>query len=303
MSCPSLRFTHLSIPVEIIEMEELSPSDMFLLAFIDALYSKDHGGCFASNEYFAKRFHLKEDTISKMITKLMRLGLIEKVSFNGKTRVIRACKEKWFGEDRLGKKSYSESEKNPTQTRKKILGSHNIYSKAYKKEDIGACGATTGCAGLTSSEISPKKKSKKKKRDPNVTPEERQELIELCGEKDAEECIARMKEYRKSLTDQEKANDYTDIGRIKKWGYNALKEEREKNSKNPQKCFRSIKDKISEQFKSGEEYNGTFINFSDFEASFSSSTGYNLLTLKYNIQGFWNQFCSFCRKRGIPVKE
>jgi hypothetical protein len=103
---PSPRFTGLFLPVEILEMEELTPTDIMLLSWIDALYSKEHGGCFASNEYFVKRLRLKENTIRVLITKLVDLGLVERVSFDGRQRILRACKEKWFN-----RKSQSRSDR------------------------------------------------------------------------------------------------------------------------------------------------------------------------------------------------
>ncbi len=95
---PIPRFTGIFIPVEILEMEELSSSECVLLSWIDALYCKEHGGCYASNVYFMKKLKAKESTIRAHISHLVELGLVERVSFNGRTRVIRACKEKWFDE-------------------------------------------------------------------------------------------------------------------------------------------------------------------------------------------------------------
>lgn len=93
---PTIRFTGLFIPAEILEIEELSSSECMLLAWIDALYCKEHGGCYASNEYFMTKLKIKESTIRAHISHLVELGLVERVSFDGRIRVIKACKEKWF---------------------------------------------------------------------------------------------------------------------------------------------------------------------------------------------------------------
>ena len=50
------RFTGIFIPVEILEDSDLSMLEQLLLSWIDALYKEEYGGCFAKNEYFAKRF-------------------------------------------------------------------------------------------------------------------------------------------------------------------------------------------------------------------------------------------------------
>lgn len=92
MNEPTLRFTCLVIPAEILDLEELTLFEVHLLAYVDALYCPNHGGCFASNEYLAKKMRgAKVNTVAKAITKLRSMGLIEDVSFNGRKRVIRAC--------------------------------------------------------------------------------------------------------------------------------------------------------------------------------------------------------------------
>jgi Helix-turn-helix domain len=90
MNNPTPRFTGIFIPIEILEREDINAFDKVLLSWIDALYCKDHHGCFASNEYLANRLKVEPNTIAKIITKLRKLNLIEDISFDGRTRVIRA---------------------------------------------------------------------------------------------------------------------------------------------------------------------------------------------------------------------
>ena len=87
---PKPRFTGVFLPVEIMELESLTYLDQILLAWIDALFCPDHGGCYAKNEYLAQKLRTKENTIAKAITKLRGMGLIKDVSFDGRNRVIRA---------------------------------------------------------------------------------------------------------------------------------------------------------------------------------------------------------------------
>jgi len=93
---PNPRFTGIFIPVEILELKVLTPFDQILLSWIDALYCKKNGGCFASNKYLAEQLNVKENTLSKNLTKLRRLGLIENVSFDGRKRVIRSTINKYI---------------------------------------------------------------------------------------------------------------------------------------------------------------------------------------------------------------
>lgn len=90
MNTPSPRFTGIFIPVEVLEHPELTMLEQLLLSWIDALYCKDHKGCYAKNEYFADRLKVKENTIAKALTSLRQKNLIEDVSFDGRNRVVRA---------------------------------------------------------------------------------------------------------------------------------------------------------------------------------------------------------------------
>lgn len=85
---PRARFTGIFIPVEILEMKELSPLEMMLLSWIDALQCKEKGGCFASNKYLAEKLNLKDKSVSEMITKLKKLNLIRQLSFDGRERIL-----------------------------------------------------------------------------------------------------------------------------------------------------------------------------------------------------------------------
>lgn len=138
---PNPRCTGLFIPIEILNMTELNSSDRELLAWIDALDSEEYGGCFASNDYFSMRLGIQVNTISIKINKLISLGLVRQVSFDGRIRILKACKENWFQEKIT--ESQSACDLNHSLHVKKIKGSIspkskalNIYSKDKNKEDI-----------------------------------------------------------------------------------------------------------------------------------------------------------------------
>jgi hypothetical protein len=129
---PKARFTGIFIPVEILEISDLSPTEMILLSWIDALYDKEYGGCYARNEYIGKKLGLGEKHVSDLIAKLIKKDLVEKVKFDGRTRVIRACKEKWY-------KQEADSCKN-RNLHPEITGSDSCKNRnltyIYSKEEI-----------------------------------------------------------------------------------------------------------------------------------------------------------------------
>jgi hypothetical protein len=97
MTTPSPRFTGIFIPVEVLQINDLTYFEMILLSWIDALYCPEHGGCYASNEYLGSQIKGSQpNTVAKAITNLRKLGLIEDVSFDGRTRVIRALVNRYI---------------------------------------------------------------------------------------------------------------------------------------------------------------------------------------------------------------
>ncbi|TGL85264.1 helix-turn-helix domain-containing protein [Leptospira congkakensis] len=74
------------IPVWI-ENLNLSHSQTKLYAEIVSLHDK--GGCFASNRYFGEVLGLKMDTVSRLVTSLKKLGLLEQTGFDGRKRFLK----------------------------------------------------------------------------------------------------------------------------------------------------------------------------------------------------------------------
>ena len=127
MSFPSPRFTGIFIPAEIFEIEGLTALDWITLSWIDALFCKEVGGCFASNKYLAQKLKVQENTIAKTLTKFRQMGLIEDVSFDGRKRIIRSCVNKFIEKTQskagldlnpiaIGFKSNADLEQNPKPT-------------------------------------------------------------------------------------------------------------------------------------------------------------------------------------------
>lgn len=77
------------IPKEIWLSKELSALDKCIFAEIDSLDNEDH--CTAGNDYLAEFCQCSERKVSETISKLIRLGYIEMVSFDGRCRVLKVA--------------------------------------------------------------------------------------------------------------------------------------------------------------------------------------------------------------------
>jgi hypothetical protein len=75
------------IPVQIFENDNLTLTEMFLFSLIKMLDGKDH--CFASNDYLANIMGVRSQKITEAISKFIKLGLVQEVSFDGRIRVIK----------------------------------------------------------------------------------------------------------------------------------------------------------------------------------------------------------------------
>lgn len=272
---PNPRFTGIFIPVEILEMEDLTLLDQLLLSWIDALYSKEHGGCFAKNDYLADRLRVKENTIAKALTKLRQKGLIEDVSFDGRHRIIRAKVGKFVEESQ----SNPALDLNPTQTWTKIQPSIGLESKPiiiYRKEDskediYKRQGANTHLGLDSSSSENSKHKTQKQTPESRKVPptsdnvcgvakpkkitisrlhnvatakEEHDTLIAKYGENFTNRCYEELSTWKESADPKKVKAHKDDYYRINKWIVKSLKEQdlkdqelkfREEKLKNPGK--------------------------------------------------------------------
>lgn len=66
---------------------DLNPNQIRLYAEIVSLDAKD--GCYASNEYLANILHLKQDTISRLVSQLKEKGLLVQTRFDGRKRFLK----------------------------------------------------------------------------------------------------------------------------------------------------------------------------------------------------------------------
>ena len=81
-------FKGIWIPKDIWLNEKLSMLDKIILIEIDSLDNENH--CSASNKYFAQFCQCTETKVSLAIKKLMDMGFISQVSFDGRRRVLKS---------------------------------------------------------------------------------------------------------------------------------------------------------------------------------------------------------------------
>ncbi|MDA8692488.1 helix-turn-helix domain-containing protein [Saprospiraceae bacterium] len=82
------------LPKELYLNHELSWSDKILLIEIDSLDNDLKKGCFASNKYFGEFLNKSHGTIANIISRLIRLGYIKRIFFDGHNRGLRINKGK-----------------------------------------------------------------------------------------------------------------------------------------------------------------------------------------------------------------
>lgn len=82
-------FRGIWIPSAIWFDERLSPLEKIVLMEIDSLDSTE-SGCYASNEYLASFCQCTARKISSTVSKLVQLGYIQVVSFDGRKRYLKS---------------------------------------------------------------------------------------------------------------------------------------------------------------------------------------------------------------------
>ena len=81
-------FKGIWFPKEIWFNEELSWIDKAVLMEIDSLDNENH--CTASNNYLASFIGCSETSVSKSVSKLIELGYITVINFDGRNRVLKS---------------------------------------------------------------------------------------------------------------------------------------------------------------------------------------------------------------------
>jgi biotin operon repressor len=131
-------------PAEIltlIESGDISCQESILLLLIDSLVNATGEDCYASNAYFAKKLDISKTRITRMISKLKKMGLIVQTQFTGRKRYLKTT---WSRLDIDSKDSQLSTTRSQTtrsqttrQTSRKRLGSlvENDYSNTRLDKD------------------------------------------------------------------------------------------------------------------------------------------------------------------------
>ena len=83
-------FQGIWIPKEIWLNANLSIQAKCLWAEIQSLHCKDRGGCYASDSYLMEFMGIRSSRLQEIIKELKDANLVEKVSFDGRQRVLKA---------------------------------------------------------------------------------------------------------------------------------------------------------------------------------------------------------------------
>ena len=95
------------VPSEIWERKDLTVNQRVILARILSLDRGD--GCFASNDYLAKDIGITRGSLSNLLCRIRKMGLLENVGFDGRTRF---CKTKVGNQKQQPKRKQSAHEDN-----------------------------------------------------------------------------------------------------------------------------------------------------------------------------------------------
>ena len=117
------------IPKDIWLNEELDITEKAIFAEIDSLDNEN--GCVASNAYFIKFFKVSESTITRAITHLKELGLIES-SFDGRVRTLRVVKltrQSSQIDEGINISNNSDTKSNNTNKQQELFNTNNINNK------------------------------------------------------------------------------------------------------------------------------------------------------------------------------
>ena len=306
---PQQRFTGYFIPVEIMEIENLSWFEKILLSMVDSLHCKQHGGCFASNEYLASKLKMKVISVRVALKNLRKAGLIEDVSFNGRKRVIRTRMYE------IADQIKNQNPSNITQGDNILSGrpiknyqaegykniSLPLYSdnKGYKKEKRGGKPPSANADSPPRSNSSSKEKTIERAQHVGTSDEEHQKLVELYGEEMTAKAYEVLSLWKQDTPKSKwKKSDYRSIRR---WTIDAVKEKRKKEGSNPvkQETINEVKTLHRNfTFKSLCEKKGLSVQCNAEDISFIRE-GVVIEKIKFFSPDLVEKFHHFLKKFGI----
>ena len=190
------------ISKEIWQDSRLNALDKIILVEIDSL-DNEETGCFASNEYLAEFCQCGITKISTAITKLINIGYIERVGFDGKTRILKS---------RLSKNE-RQTFKNRKADWQKMKGS-KVNNIINNKDDIKR----------SEKNARPDKQIYGQYKNVLLTQEEYDKII---NQENGPEAIEFLSEYMEMKNYKVKSHYLA----IKKWVFDAIKEKQQRQEK------------------------------------------------------------------------
>lgn len=129
MATQNRKFRGIWIPGEIWFEKSLNPIEKIILVEIDSL-DQSENGCWATNKHIAELCQCSETTVSKSISKLVKLGYLEVKAFNGRSRFLKSRLSNF-------EKQFSENSTADFQKLKQSNTSNNQINNT-KKRDVSA---------------------------------------------------------------------------------------------------------------------------------------------------------------------
>lgn len=121
------------IPRKVWLDDQLNALEKVILVEIDSFDKGDDDGCWASNSTLAEFCQCTERKVSDGISKLIKLGYIEVISFDGRVRKLRSCIEK--NSRQTGKKCEADKKKIPPSNITTNIKSITPYNPPKGKSD------------------------------------------------------------------------------------------------------------------------------------------------------------------------
>ena len=149
------------IPADVLSMENINMTDKVLLG--QALTMKT---LFASNAHLAKKVGMSEDSVSRSINKLIKLGFLNKIGFNGRFRKI-VVSDQFIEMRKLGLTEIKRHEAEETARLEHVKSENAILARDNKDLSIekhdSASAKTRTCSSKNATINKREKKSENKK--------------------------------------------------------------------------------------------------------------------------------------------
>lgn len=129
---PIKEYTGVWIPAEVMESEELSLLDKFVYAEMAGFLI-----CYASNAWLAKKLGKSESSISHSVARLVKLGYVENLGFNGRARQLRVAKNCKAALQKIAKQPSQKLQHNNKEEYININNSENVKNDAVEKSEYG----------------------------------------------------------------------------------------------------------------------------------------------------------------------